>query len=309
MTGTPSNLCFCPRFLAVVFWSPILALGCNAAVVGRLRGSVELSCKLQPLPQPIKHIMVYWQLKHHEKDLVVAAALYGKVDVSLQNENYRGRAHLNPLWMRDGNFTLHLSNLTFRDNGTYVCIILWEPSSIILLHESKIDLKVTTAEFSPPVVENRISGEVVYGEERTLTCTTQGRYWQPRIMWINSNDGTELQKGRIHNHTQEDGDIINVTSTISINVTSSINISCIVITEDGNITSQAYKMDVTDVNLQDENQHGVLTLPIVVTFTVIMLLGAGIVLCKRKIFSSKHANQRVQYQGGHISCEEPETNG
>ncbi|XP_063812970.1 ICOS ligand [Pseudophryne corroboree] len=297
MGDSPKNrvagMCFCSWLLTAALWSLLVEWGCSAGVTGRLGGSVDMSCKEDPLKHPIDEITMYWELQNQ----LVAIVWLGKVNTSLQNETYKGRAHLNPLGVRKGDFTLHLSNLSHQDIGTYLCAVFWIKETTQRLQKTEVDLNVTD-DIDP------ISVQAVYGQEQNLTCMTPLVIRKPRIMWINSSDGTELQEGRIHNHVQQDGVTDYVASTLSINVTSNLSITCMIMTEHSNITAQTYKMYVTSGN-PNEEKHGDLFVPIFVTLAVvIIILVAGTVIFRRKIFSPKHSEQRVRYQPAHESCQE-----
>ncbi|XP_040278692.1 ICOS ligand isoform X2 [Bufo bufo] len=225
------------RLPAIVLCYLTYVLRFGSALVGKLHGSVELPCVHHNLPGPIEEITVYWQLRKLPKDLVVAAVMNGVVDTTYVDYLFRGRAHLNPDGLQAGNFNLNLTNLLLNDSGTYTCIILWSPSYISIINNTTVELEVT-AEFSTPVVDIPSPGNLLYGQELTLTCTSQGGLEQPRIMWINISDGSELQDGHVQQVVHQDEDVINVTSTITLNVTSNIYILCVILTKNGNLTSQ-----------------------------------------------------------------------
>ncbi|XP_075703324.1 ICOS ligand-like [Rhinoderma darwinii] len=264
------------RVPAIVLFYLIFVFRFVSGLVGQLQGSVELPCVHDHLPGPIEEITVYWQLRNLPRDLVVAVVMDGMMDTRFVDEAFSGRAHLNPDELRAGNFNLSLTNLSLNDSGTYVCIVLWSPSSISIFNNTTVDLEVT-AEFSTPVVNIPTSGKLSYGKEMTLTCTSQGGLELPRIMWINASDCSELQEGRVHQEVHQDGDIIRMSSTISLNITSNINISCVIITKNGNLTSQYYKMEVTQK--EKPNRH-----VLVVPLTIGGLLAALIIviLVKRR---------------------------
>ncbi|KAM4012315.1 ICOS ligand-like isoform 2-T2 [Anomaloglossus baeobatrachus] len=228
---------------AIVFCYLTFASRLISGLLGSLRGSVELPCVHHQLPGPIKEISVYWQLKNHPlKDLVVATVINGVVDRKYVDERFKGRGHLNPEGLHAGNFNLSLNNLSLHDSGIYICIVMWTPSYTDILYKTTVELKVT-AEFSPPVVDIPDPGKLLYGQERNLTCRSKGGLELPKIMWIYSNDGSKVQDGRVHEDIHHDGDIINVMSTITLNITSNINISCVIVTKNGNLTSQHFPLN------------------------------------------------------------------
>ncbi|XP_069616493.1 ICOS ligand [Ranitomeya imitator] len=231
-------------FSAIIFGYLTVASRFVFSMLGSLHGSVELPCVYNQLPDAIEKINVYWQLRNCTPDLVVAAVMSGEVDMKFVDERFKGRAHFNPEGLRAGNFNLSIRNLSLHDSGTYVCIILWSPSYIEILYNTTVELKVT-AEFSTPLMDVPEPGKLLYGQEVNFTCKSQGGLELPIIMWINYSDGSRIQNGRVHEVIHQDGEFINVMSTITLNITSNINISCVIVTKNGNLTSQHYKMEIT----------------------------------------------------------------
>ncbi|XP_069801857.1 ICOS ligand-like isoform X2 [Dendropsophus ebraccatus] len=229
----------CTRVPAILLWC--LTIGCRLAwgLVGRLHGSVGLPCVHPQLPGPIEQFNVYWQQKiPGSEDLVVATLVNGLVHTGHVNEKFRGRSHLCPERVKTGNFSLTLTNLTHQDSGSYVCIVLWMKDHVTQLKDITAELEVT-AGFSTPVVGDLTSAEhLPYGQERTLTCTSQGAGHLPRIIWISGDDNNEVQDGRVQQEVQQNGEIINVSSTITLNISSHLNILCVIVTKDGNVTSE-----------------------------------------------------------------------
>ncbi|XP_071988265.1 ICOS ligand-like, partial [Engystomops pustulosus] len=242
-------------------------------LVGVLNGSVELPCLHHQLPGPIEEIDVYWQMKKEPNPLVVAVALHGKVDPTHVSEIFRGRSHLNPNGLHAGNFNLRLNNLSLHDRGTYQCIILWSPSFTSNISETTVELEVT-AEFSIPVVETPSLRNLQHGQELTLNCTSKGGLEEPRIAWINAHDGKEVPDGHIRQYVLWDGDLINVTSTITLNITSNISIQCVIITRNGNLTSLTWKVEARE---KETSGPGVLAVSLITGGLVAVLLTVVVV--------------------------------
>ncbi|KAM3936450.1 ICOS ligand-like [Leptodactylus fuscus] len=237
------------RLLALVFWCLTFVLRLGSGLVGKMHGSVELPCVCHQLPGPISEISVYWQMNVTPTPLLVAAVIDGKVNTTYVHETFRGRSQLNPDGLPEGKFNLTLSNLSLRDKGTYQCIIMWRPSSVTIINKTRVELEVK-ADFSTPVVVNPSSAEVPYGQEQNLTCTSQGGLEAPTILWINASDNREIQDGRVHQDVHHDGEVLSVSSTITLNITSKANILCVVVTKNGNVSSSAYNLG----NKQDISQ-------------------------------------------------------
>ncbi|KAM4700695.1 ICOS ligand [Discoglossus pictus] len=215
----------------------ITVWGVRAALVGRAGHSVVMPC-LYSGRDPIEQLLVYWQLPYQNKPITVLAIIKGQVEDKHQDLRYRGRTYLSPEGLRNWNFTLHLSNLTLTDQGTYNCIVLKAPRAVTEKWQQDVALEVT-ADFSTPSVTSSVSGKIEPGQEVTLTCRSHGGLHQPRVMWQNSTSGFILDEG--HVEYERSGDIVTVISRVSIKVTSSSNVSCSVENKHHNITSQDSK--------------------------------------------------------------------
>ncbi|XP_072254604.1 ICOS ligand isoform X1 [Pyxicephalus adspersus] len=279
----------------------LIVLGSSGALKGRLRASVELPCELRKRSPSIENLLVYWQRKVDGEDVLVAEASYGKVITTNQHETYKGRASLSPSGVGNGDFTLHLSNLSLNDSGTFTCYVFVDSHTVIRLQNDSTMLHVTvpTADYSMPIITR--AGPMEKTTELTLTCHTQGGAPQPDIRWINGSDGMPIQNVRIHNNIQKDDNFINVTSTISINVTSTTNFTCVILTASSNLTSNTYMMEVTDENAESESRQGVApavwnsVLPVVIVGIAVVV---GMMVLKRRYLCPTGCPPQAEYQQG-----------
>lgn len=106
----------------------------------------------------------------------------------------------------------------------------------VILTATSNKVSVPTANYSTPVITSAPPNE--RNPELKLTCTTQGGAPKPEITWINASDGTPIHERHIHNDIYQVEDFINVTSTVTINVTSTTNFSCVILTASGNLTCE-----------------------------------------------------------------------
>ncbi|XP_040190086.1 ICOS ligand-like [Rana temporaria] len=260
-----------------------------------MRSSVELPCDLQQQTCPIENLYVYWQRELHGQQALVAGVSHGEWITKEQHEAYRGRASLTLTNLSHGDFTLHLSDLLLKDSGTYVCNILCNESTYQKLLGNTIELHVT-ADYSMPVITSAPPSE--RSPELKLTCTTQGGAPQPEIRWINASDGTPIHERHIHNYIDRDKDFINVTSTITINVTSTTNFSCVILTASGNLTDV---LEVLGENNETGKQYGVAPAVrnsiILLVVLLVIAIPVGIVVLK-KPFSFPTGCSRREYQQG-----------
>ncbi|KAM8977782.1 ICOS ligand-like [Pelodytes ibericus] len=212
--------------------------GCTG-LAGRFGGSIELPCVLAPMSYPLERLMVYWQKKTlAQDDLIVVALVQGELKDEFQDKRYKGRVHMGPNdSLQEGNFTLHMSSLSWEDDGGYRCIIMITPV-VQILKDSTMDLTVT-GQFSVPMVTSSVPGQVDYGQEVTLTCMTYGSIKQDTILWLNFSDCAQPIMDRNQRYTQRQGDAINITSAVTVNITSPLNVTCTLYTPAENLTSQA----------------------------------------------------------------------
>ncbi|XP_066455534.1 ICOS ligand-like isoform X2 [Eleutherodactylus coqui] len=242
----------------------------SSGLVGRLHGSVELPCEYHEKLVAKENITAYWQ----RADLVVATVKNGVVDTTHTSEMFRGRAQVNPDQLNVRSLNLTLTNLSLDDGGTYVCHIFNVEAGPFSPYKScMVELEVT-AEFSTPVVNILSSRKLQHCQEVTFICTSEGGLESPRIMWINTSHGSEVQEGHVHEDVHQDRNVINVTSTITLNVTSNINISCIIVTKDKNLTSSNY--EITDLQndrmTEEKSDPPVLTVSLVIGGLVAVFL-------------------------------------
>ncbi|XP_073473718.1 ICOS ligand-like isoform X2 [Aquarana catesbeiana] len=273
----------------------IVVWGSGEALEARLRGSVSLPCELQQRTCPIQHLLVYWQRKLDGKYILVAGVSNKSLTTNEQHEAYRGRASLNLTNLSNGDFTLHLSHLWSNDSGIYDCFIFCEETSTQKLLENTTELHVT-ANYSTPVITSSPPSE--RNPELKLTCTTQGGAPQPEITWINASDGTPIHKRHIHNDFDQVEDFINVTSTVTINVTSTTNFSCVILTASGNLT---YVLEVTGENKETGKQYGVAPAvrnSIIMLVVLLIIAIVVVIMVLKKPFSFPTGCWRREYQQG-----------
>ncbi|XP_077335598.1 ICOS ligand isoform X2 [Lithobates pipiens] len=273
----------------------IVVWGSGEALEARLRGSVTLPCELQQLTCPIQHLLVYWQRKLDGKDILVAGVTNESSNTNEQHGAYRGRASLNLTNLSNGDFTLHLSRLLSNDSGIYDCFVFCGETITVELLRNSTELHVT-ANYSMPVITSAPPSE--RSPELKLTCTTQGGAPQPDIRWINTSDGTPIHERHIHNYIDRDKDFINVTSTVTINVTSATNFSCVILTASGNLSDV---LEVTAKNNETLKQYGVAPavrnsiIMLVVLLIIAILVG---IMVLKKPFSFPTGCWRGEYQQG-----------
>ncbi|XP_023571637.1 ICOS ligand [Octodon degus] len=138
-------------------------------------------------------VYVYWQIS---ESTVVAYHIpqnnsSGQVDI-----HYRARAHLSRQSMEQGNFSLHLRNVTPQDAQKFTCLVFKKSSNMGQILKAVVTLRVA-ANFSLPVVNS--SGDP-QDQALTFTCMSTDGYPRPNVYWINKTDNSVLDRA-LHNDT------------------------------------------------------------------------------------------------------------
>ncbi|OCT93537.1 programmed cell death 1 ligand 1 [Xenopus laevis] len=265
------------RLLLGLLWYLISGWAHGRSLVGRLGTKMEMPCRYQPLRAPLHQLYMYWQIKDSEKDLTAAAVVNGQVDEKYQHGAFKGRAWLDRTKLKEGDFTLHLSNLTQKDEGTYLCIVMFEKPPMTLMHNSTVQLKVM-AEFTRPTVTINMTS----GQEFTLICNSYGGLQKPSVWWLNSMDGSLIGSG--HLNTEKHEDYVNVTSILTVNVTQSLNITCTVENPQGNVTSKPYILEIPPPNehyTERQSHVSEAVIGTVLPLLVLALLVVGLCLVRK----------------------------
>lgn len=141
----------------------------------------------------LSDLMVYWQVSGSKT--VVAYYFPENSSAVHQDSRYRNRAHLSPAAMKQGDFSLHLFNVTPQDAQTFHCLVFCKTTL-----EEVLKVVVTlhvAANYSMPVVSS--PGAVPQGSELTFTCTSTNGYPAPRVYWINRTDSSLLDEALQNN--------------------------------------------------------------------------------------------------------------
>ncbi|XP_013360835.1 PREDICTED: ICOS ligand [Chinchilla lanigera] len=152
-----------------------------------------LSC-VHPEREPfdLQDVYVYWQID----STVVAYHIPQNNSSALADSRYQARAHLSPQSMEQGNFSLHLHNVTPQDTQKFTCLVFRKSWNMGRALNAVVTLRVA-ANFSLPVVN---SSGTPQGQPLTFTCTSTDGYPQPKVYWINKTDNSVLDRA-LHNDT------------------------------------------------------------------------------------------------------------
>uniref|UniRef100_A0A8C5KMD4 ICOS ligand n=1 Tax=Jaculus jaculus TaxID=51337 RepID=A0A8C5KMD4_JACJA len=224
-----SLACF---FCCVLFFSAGLLLlllsGLHAdsevKVVNAMVGSdVELSCVFPHRSHfDLNELYVYWQISG--SDTVVTYYLSDNKSEGHEDPRYKDRAHLLLDRMKQGDFSLHLQNVTPQDAQQFKCLVIKEPWKPGKLLEKVVRLNVA-ANFSVPVVST--SSNTSRDQELTFTCMSTDGYPRPNVYWINRTDNSLLHEA-LQNNTVflNQRGLYDVVSILTIPWTPHVDVGC-----------------------------------------------------------------------------------
>ncbi|XP_057553963.1 ICOS ligand isoform X1 [Hippopotamus amphibius kiboko] len=172
----------------------------------------------------LNDLYVYWQIDvpgKRDANSVVTYYLSGNSSAGHGDNHYKGRARLFLDAMTQGDFSLHLHNVTPQDEQKFNCLVFRKSLELNKILEVTVTLHVA-ANYSMPVV----SGPSQDGE-LTFTCTSMNGYPRPNVYWINKTDNSLLDAA-LQNSTvslNERG-LYDVVSVLRIGWAPSINVDC-----------------------------------------------------------------------------------
>ncbi|XP_037739720.1 butyrophilin subfamily 1 member A1 isoform X1 [Chelonia mydas] len=145
--------------------------GSDSPVIATVGTDVILPCQLSPRTNA-KQMEVRW----HSSEIAGLTHHYvnGHDALQKQNPHYRGRTELFKEELPNGNVSLLLKKVQVADGGSYVCFI----GNKLNYLESLVELKVGAVGTGPTISVHRSQDQGV-----TLTCSSEGWYPEPAIMW------------------------------------------------------------------------------------------------------------------------------
>ncbi|XP_078535409.1 ICOS ligand-like isoform X2 [Lissotriton helveticus] len=253
----------------------VCSANCQKQLVGVLGTSVNLSCVYpEKKTFPLDTLMIYWQ--NNEKAVVAHTFIGGQDDFKYQNQSYKNRTHLFKDRLKEGDFSLQISNLTLNDTMAYMCVVMQTHPATECIHKSCASLKVA-ARFSSPVLTE--SGDF-------LNCSSSNGHPKPKLYWINGENASSLNPSLSTTVVEYDPDtqLYSVRSQLRINTTTLRNISCrvenTVLME--NLTSYFVRMvDPTGSYVINEKQTSRANQATagVLSSTVILLVVVAVIVC------------------------------
>uniref|UniRef100_A0A8D1M0W3 ICOS ligand n=1 Tax=Sus scrofa TaxID=9823 RepID=A0A8D1M0W3_PIG len=213
-----------PRLLLLLFCG-LRAVSQEREVRAMVGSDVRLACvSLEEGSFDLNDVFVYWQISEPGKanaKSVVTYYLPENSSAGHSDNHYRDRAWLSLDSMRQGDFSLHLHNVTPQDEQKFNCLVFRKSLELRKILDVVVSLHVA-ANYSMPVVSGPSQDE-----ELTFTCTSTNGYPRPNVYWINRTDGSLLD-GALQSSTVSLNarGLYDVVSVLRIGRAPSVNVGC-----------------------------------------------------------------------------------
>lgn len=210
--------------LLLLLLSGLQADGQEKEVRAMVGSDVELSCiHTEEKSFDLSELYVYWQITDtSSKPETVTYYLPGNGSVGHHNNRYKDRAQMSLDSMQQGNFSLHLYNITPQDEQKYYCLVFRKFTEQILNVEVMLHV---AANYSMPVVSAPTAAP--QDEELTFTCTSKDGYPRPNVYWINRTDNSLLDEALQNSTVSLNArGLYDVVSVLRIRRTPHVNVGC-----------------------------------------------------------------------------------
>nr|XP_006628178.2 PREDICTED: T-lymphocyte activation antigen CD86-like isoform X2 [Lepisosteus oculatus] len=251
-------------------------------------GNIDLPCTSQKNGSEIKFL--YMQKYANEDPLFVNGIHKERSTKEQISPVFRNRTSLNEF-----SKTVNLWDIRITDEGMYDCIIMYYPDVQV---SSKFWLTVLV-NYSTPVLTvpmNSSGNSTGAGCLIEITCSSSGGYPQKNIKWNLHGNESSLEK--VNESIREDPvtRLFNISSTISVNASGPINVSCSV----GEETSPEYeacmvKIHPPDPPTDDNSLH--IAVALIGLFVIILIT----------VLANKMKNRQVHLQEGDTHRNEHES--
>ncbi|XP_029070719.1 ICOS ligand isoform X1 [Monodon monoceros] len=238
----------------------------------------------------LNDLYVYWQINVPGKrntSSVVTYYLSGNSSAGHGNNHYKDRARLSLDGMKQGDFSLHLHNVTPQDEQKFNCLVFRKSLELEKILEVTVTLNVA-ANYSMPVVSGPSQDE-----ELVFTCTSTDGYPRPNVYWINKTDNSLLDDALQNSTVSLNArGLYNVVSVLRIGRSPTIDVGCCIenVLLHQNLTSGQTEMstgtkdsiteDPVD-DTQDAANQPVLSILAVLVVAVAVAVATGW-LCRRR---------------------------
>ncbi|XP_005657223.1 ICOS ligand isoform X1 [Sus scrofa] len=293
-----------PRLLLLLFCGlrAVVAVSQEREVRAMVGSDVRLACvSLEEGSFDLNDVFVYWQISEPGKanaKSVVTYYLPENSSAGHSDNHYRDRAWLSLDSMRQGDFSLHLHNVTPQDEQKFNCLVFRKSLELRKILDVVVSLHVA-ANYSMPVVSGPSQDE-----ELTFTCTSTNGYPRPNVYWINRTDGSLLD-GALQSSTVSLNarGLYDVVSVLRIGRAPSVNVGCCIenVLLHQNLTSNQPEMFTGDKkSVPDGPAHDTLEAGSRPVLSVLGVLAMAVVvavvtgwLCRNRCPHRSHTDARA----------------
>ncbi|XP_033712089.1 ICOS ligand isoform X2 [Tursiops truncatus] len=249
----------------------------------------------------LNDLYVYWQISVPGKqntNSVVTYYLSGNSSAGHVNNHYKDRARLSLDGMKQGDFSLHLHNVTPQDEQKFNCLVFRKSLELEKILEVTVTLNVA-ANYSMPVVSGPSQDE-----ELVFTCTSTNGYPWPKVYWINKTDNSLLDDALQNSTVSLNArGLYNVVSVLRIGRSPPVDVGCCIenVLLHQNLTSSQTEMfmgtkdsiteDPVD-DTQDAVNPPVLSVLAVLVVAVAVAVATGW-LCRRRCPDRSYAGAQA----------------
>uniref|UniRef100_A0A3P9P7X7 Ig-like domain-containing protein n=1 Tax=Poecilia reticulata TaxID=8081 RepID=A0A3P9P7X7_POERE len=194
---------------------------------------VVLPCHVDP-PQDLSQFTVEWG-RPDLKPRFVHVWHNQKEYLADQNKVFKGRTSLFNDKLKDGNFSLKLSDVRHSDNGRYRCYNPKEKTEYFIQLLVDLHHNYRSSASSPAV---SLSGLDVSSSGVMLDCSAAGWYPEPEMFWLDG-DRNIMSAGPAEKSTDPDG-VYTVSSRVTVEKRNNNNFTCRVQQRDVNQSRETH---------------------------------------------------------------------
>ncbi|XP_068026511.1 butyrophilin subfamily 3 member A2-like isoform X2 [Melanerpes formicivorus] len=199
----------------------------RSSIIGLIGDRVLLPC---PLPAGLspEEVSVQWLFQRGPQQVTVSS-YDRKATEEDPDESYQGRAELLHSQLRAGNLSLLLKDIKSSDQGLYSCLI----SSNGTQEGALVQLQVA-AQGAVPSIHLKSHMKEGIG----LSCQAEGWFPEPQLLWLDGQ-GQVLKELSTTKVTTMPGGLYSVLTSISLQQSSALKISCRAVNNLLNATSES----------------------------------------------------------------------
>ncbi|XP_054254915.1 butyrophilin subfamily 3 member A2-like, partial [Indicator indicator] len=199
----------------------------SSSIIGLIGDRVLLPCHLPAAHSP-EEFSVQWRFQGGPHKVTVSS-YDGKAPEEEPDESYQGRAELFHSQLRAGNLSLLLKDIKSSDQGLYSCQVSFNGTQ----QGALVQLQVAARGAVPSIHLKSHRKESI-----ALSCQAEGWFPKPQLLWLDGQ-GQVLKEVSTTKVTTMPGGLYSVLTSISLQQSSDLEISCRVVNNLLNATSES----------------------------------------------------------------------